>query len=80
MRHGQIEFVEIQAQMGGECRVRNPWGTAGVTIFRNGRKAERSGEALLKIAARKGENVVVVPVGTQPQQWKRTVPGQTSSN
>ncbi|MDR2146826.1 MAG: glycoside hydrolase family 95 protein [Tannerella sp.] len=36
-RKGSVEFVEIKSQAGKECKLRNPWGTEEVTVYRNGK-------------------------------------------
>ncbi len=41
LQKGVIEFVEIISQLGGECRVRNPWPDREVALYRNG-KNERN--------------------------------------
>jgi hypothetical protein len=73
MRGGQIEFVEIGAQLGGECRLRNPWGEAEVELYRNGHKAEQVHGSLLKFNTAEQEVIVVVRPGTTPDQYRRTV-------
>ena len=64
MHKGRIEFVGIQSQVGGECRLRNPWPDAALTLYRNGKKAEDLSGALLKIPTAKDEMVTVVPQGS----------------
>jgi len=61
---GRIESVEVQSQAGSECRLRNPWLEATVTLYRNGKKAEDLSGSLLKFPTSKGETVVVVPLGS----------------
>jgi hypothetical protein len=65
IEHGDVKFVEIRSQAGGECRLRNPWPSA--TIYRNGKQAtpDVSG-ALLTIPTTAGETIVVVPSGSVP--------------
>ena len=70
---GIIEFVELVSQYGKECQLQNPWGESEVTLYRNGEKSENLSGALLKFPTRKNENVIVVSVGTKPEQIKRTV-------
>jgi hypothetical protein len=67
MEKGRIEFVEIQSQVGGECRLRNPWPDAELTLYRNGRKAEDLSpdlSGLLKFPTARGETITVVPKGS----------------
>ncbi len=73
MRGGQIEFVELRSQFGGECRLRNPWGTGAVTLYRNGQRAQDLKGALLKFGTARGETVVVVRPGVTPESCRRRV-------
>ena len=73
MKRGEVEFVEIQSQAGGECRLRNPWGKGAVVLYRDGKKAESSNGTLLRFATRKGEDIVVVRRGSTPGQYGRSV-------
>ena len=73
MRHGKVEFVELQSSAGASCRLHNPWGDAGVSIYRNGRKAEDVQGPVLSIPTAKGERIVVVPRGTAPAEFRRTL-------
>ena len=72
MQKGEIEFVEVRSQAGGECRLCNPWPGATMSLYRNGAKAEDLSGAFVKFATRKGEMIVVVPQGVMPVQ--RQVP------
>jgi hypothetical protein len=59
MKQGQIEFVGIHSQLGGECRLRNPWGEEGVVLERDGKPAETMRGSLLTFATRQGEEIKV---------------------
>ena len=74
MQRGQIEFVEVQSQLGGECRLRNPWSKAEVTLYRNGINWKDMDGSLLKLETAQGENIVVVQSGLLPDKFKRVVP------
>ena len=63
-----ITFVEIHSLAGNERRLRNPWGEAGVTLYRDGRKGENAAGALLEFGTRRNETIVVVPQGTAPKE------------
>jgi hypothetical protein len=63
-RDGRVEFVELQSQAGVPARLRNPWGSVGVTLYRDGKKAEDLEGGLLAFPTRKGEDIVVAPKGT----------------
>ena len=39
-RSGRVESVELRSEAGSIARVRNPWGTAAVTVARNGKRAQ----------------------------------------
>jgi len=74
MQKGRVEFVEVKSRLGGECRLRNPWGETKVTLYRNGvRDAEISG-AVLKFSTTRSEDIIVVPAGVTPTRFKRTIP------
>jgi len=76
MQKGQIEFVEIQSQFGGECRLRNPWGNDEVTLYRGGREWKNMYGSLLKFNTREGENIVMVKRGSSPDKFKRVILGK----
>ena len=69
MTKGEVEFVELDSQAGGECRLRNPWGKMEVSLYRNGKKAGTSSGSLLRFNSTKGEKIVVVRKGTTPSQY-----------
>ncbi|HWB82711.1 MAG TPA: hypothetical protein VG675_01140 [Bryobacteraceae bacterium] len=73
MRGGKVEFVEFVSKAGSECRLRNPWGDAAVSLFRNGQAAGEASGPLLTFATAKSERIVVVPNGTSPAKFKREV-------
>lgn len=71
MACGEIEYVEIESGLGGECRIRNPWDMA-VDLYRDGFKAEtfEAGEnSLLKFGTRAGERIVMVQKDVDPGQF-----------
>jgi len=63
---GRIDFVEIQSQVGGECRLRNPWPDAALTLYRNGKKAGDLSGSLPAFPTARGETVTVVRRGSMP--------------
>jgi hypothetical protein len=69
MQKGQIEFVEIQSQTGGVCRMRNPWSDTVVTLYRNGGKAGNIPGSLLKFPTEQGEIITVLPEDSVPDRW-----------
>jgi hypothetical protein len=70
---GQVEFIEIRSQFGGECRLRNIWGQGDVTLYRAGRKSESLKGSVLNFNTIKGEDIVVVRADTTPEQYRRAV-------
>jgi hypothetical protein len=68
-KNGVVPLVEILSQQGGRCTLANPW-TGGVTLYRNGSKAEDLSGDTLVFATAKGERVVIVPKGTVPAPIK----------
>jgi len=63
---GKIPLVEIHSKSGGTCRLRNPWGAANVTLWRNGRQTEDLSGENLAFGTTPGQTVVLVPKGTTP--------------
>jgi hypothetical protein len=59
MTAGNIEFVQVKSQLGGECRLRNPWQGATVTLERNGTKAEELSGDLLRFPTIRGEVIMI---------------------
>jgi hypothetical protein len=62
--------VEIQSQVGGECRLRNPWPDETVTLYRNGKKEKELSGSLLNFPTTRGETITVAPKGTTPSRKK----------
>jgi hypothetical protein len=61
MKGGMIEYVRIESQLGGECRLRNPWPGTAVVLQRSGKTEELSGD-LLKFSMMKGETIMIQPL------------------
>jgi hypothetical protein len=59
MRGGQIAFVELRSMAGAPARLRNPWGAAAATLYRNGRRAARLEGPLLTFDTAAGEVIVL---------------------
>jgi hypothetical protein len=72
-RRGKVEFVEIDSLAGARCRVRNPWGVAGVTVFRGGVDTGTLSNPLLEFDTRRGERITIAPAGKTLQDLRRTV-------
>lgn len=72
MTDGEIEYVQIESQLGGECRIRNPWDSK-IALYRNGTLSEtlRGKEnSLLKFDTEPGEIIVLVKNGVDPEQFR----------
>lgn len=62
MKAGKIESVRIESQAGGECRLRNPWPGATVTLERRGGPTQNLSGDLLRFATTKGEVLTIRPL------------------
>ena len=58
---GEIKNVEIESQVGGECRIINPWPDQTLDLLRNQEKAEEISGSLLIIPTVCGEKIDLVP-------------------
>jgi hypothetical protein len=61
MAAGKVEFVRVESQAGGECRLRNPWPGATVALERSAGKAQELSGDLLRFSTTKGEVVTIHP-------------------
>ena len=68
MKDGQIAFVEIRSQAGGECRIRNPWPDATITLTRNGKDSTEMSGSLLIFKTEKSEAIRIAPNGIPPKK------------
>ena len=64
-KKGTIEFVEIKSQAGKECKIRNPWGTEEVTIYRNGKQFQKTKANLISFPTKVNEVFVIVKGNTK---------------
>ncbi|MEV4511674.1 glycoside hydrolase family 95-like protein [Dactylosporangium sp. NPDC049525] len=69
MASQDVQYVEIESQLGGTAKVRNPWAT-NVVLYRNGVQAETLSGSLLSFATTAGETIVMVRPGTTPDQYR----------
>jgi hypothetical protein len=60
---GRVPVVEIVSEVGGPCRLMNPWKHAPVSVHRGPTTEEVSG-AILELTTSKGETVVLTPRGS----------------
>jgi hypothetical protein len=58
---GRIQRVELRSEAGATCRVRNPWGTARVTVYRNGQRWRDMSGPLLAFETVKGDAFTLEP-------------------
>ena len=54
-RGGRVESVQLRSEAGSIARLRNPWGTAPVTISRNGKRWQQVKGTLLTFDTDRGE-------------------------
>lgn len=59
----------IDAQLGGTCRIRNPWPGNAITLFRNGTKSEDLTGSLISFSTSPGENIKIVKLGIDPDSF-----------
>jgi hypothetical protein len=65
-----VDFIEINATIGGSCTVRNYWGNGSVDLYRNQAKSETLSGGLLTFKTIPSENIVLVRKGTNPANVK----------
>jgi hypothetical protein len=59
-RRGQIAFVELRSTARAPARLRNPWGTEPVALYRNGRRWQRLEGSLLTFETVPGDVLLVI--------------------
>jgi hypothetical protein len=75
LKKGQIEFVCIDSQLGGKCRIKSPWPRTETTFYRNGKKAESAGGDVLTFDTAKGESILLIRSDATPEGVGGTIPG-----
>ena len=78
---GDIQYVEIESQLGATARIRNPW-DSDVVLYRDGIERERlvsSKNDLLTFGTREGERIVLVRPGTTPEMYRTYLRGRRTS-
>jgi hypothetical protein len=58
-QNGNTKFVRIVSNSGKECRIRNPWGDAKVTLFRNGKKYRTIKAGLIRFSTKINDTFVI---------------------
>jgi alpha-L-fucosidase 2 len=59
-RNGRVGKVRVDSLVGGNFKLRNPWGSAAVLVRKGKKKTELDGE-VLEVTAKKGESFVLAP-------------------
>ena len=75
-KNGAVSYVEIVSQLGGTCRIRNPWPDSKVTFFRNALEAADytvSAQTLLTCKTQKGETIRLVKRGVNPETLREII-------
>jgi len=57
---GDLPTYRVFRAVTGECRIRNPWPSANITLFCNGKKMDEMKGSLLKFPTKKGKSYVLV--------------------
>ncbi len=66
MENGEIGWVKITAQVGGECRISNPWPGKTLNVYRNKEKAEDLSGTLITFSTEQDEVLTLVPSDSEP--------------
>jgi hypothetical protein len=72
IRRGQIPLVELRSEAGATARLRNPWGAAPVTLYRNGQRWRQMEDSLLSFPTARGDVIIAAPA-TQDDSRPRSV-------
>ncbi|MEI6678239.1 MAG: hypothetical protein WCL21_06510, partial [Mariniphaga sp.] len=70
MKNENVNFIEVNSTLGGSCTIRNYWGIEAVDLYRNQKKSETLTSDLLTFQTSKGENIVLVRKGINPENVK----------
>ncbi len=60
-RNGRTESVELRSEAGGTCRLQNPWGSARVTLHRNGQPWRRLQGPVLTFETARQDLIALAP-------------------
>ncbi len=61
MEDGKVPFVEVTSQLGGECRLRNPWPGKRVAVHRGDAAEIVDADSLLRLATEPGQKLLLLP-------------------
>jgi hypothetical protein len=74
LKNREVSFLEITSQLGGTCRIRNPWPGNTISLYRNGVKTEDLTGNLLSFATSIGEDIKIVRQGINPDSFYESIP------
>jgi hypothetical protein len=74
VKNGEVSFVEINSQLGGICRIRNPWSGKTISLYRNGVKTEDLTGSLISFSTSIGEDIKIVRQGIKPDSFYESIP------
>ena len=74
VKNGEVSFIEITSQLGGTCRIRNPWPGNTISLYRNGVKAEDLTGSLISFSTSIGEDIKIVRQGVNPDSFNESIP------
>jgi len=74
VKKGEVSFLEIKSQLGGTCRIRNPWPGNAISLYRNGVKTEELTGDLISFATSIGEEIKIVRQGIKPDSFNESIP------
>jgi hypothetical protein len=74
LRGGQIEFVQIKSQLGGPCRIQNPWPGTQVSIYRGSNASQPSKDDVLSFDTTKGESILLLPPNVSREKVPIQIP------
>ena len=72
MEKGEIEYVQIESELGEICRIRNPW-DGDIDVYRNGVKSETlkgKNNDLMEFDTDAGDMIVLVAKGAKPDDFR----------
>lgn len=79
VKNGAISFVEINSQLGGTCRIRNPWPSNTITLYRNGMKSEDLTGSLISFTTDTNEDIKIVKQNENPDSFNENIPVQAQA-
>jgi hypothetical protein len=74
VKNGEVSFLEINSQLGGTCRIRNPWPGSAISLYRNGVKTEDLTGYLISFATSVGEDIKIMRQDINPDSFHESIP------